>query len=158
MNFSPYSEQSTTTTAANLADDLFKALGKISNATGLEADALVINPADYEALRLGKDGNNQYYGGGYFAGQYGVGGMVEQPPVWGLRTVVTPAVLAGSPIVGAFKTAGTVYSKGGLWVEATNANENDFTNGLVTVRATKRIALAVRKPAAFVKFTIGAGD
>lgn len=146
--------QTGTATVETLADEIFKSMTKISNATGLQADALVINPADYEGLRLAKDANGQYYGGGMFAGQYGQGGLVAQPPVWGLRTVVSPAVAIGSPVVGAFSTGATVYRKGGVRVEATNANDADFTQGLVTVRATERAALAVRKPAAFVKITV----
>ncbi len=146
--------QTGTATADTLADEIFKSMTKVANATGLAADALVINPADYEGLRLAKDGNEQYYGGGYFAGQYGVGGVPEQPPVWGLRTVVSPAVAIGKPVVGAFNTAATLYRKGGVAVEATNSNEDDFTRGLVTVRAAERLALAVRRPAAFVKITV----
>lgn len=146
--------QTTTATAETLADEVFKSMTKISNATGLQADALVINPADYEGLRLSKDSNGQYYGGGFFAGQYGVGGVPEQPPVWGLRTVVSPAVEIGAPVVGAFNTAATLYRKGGVAVEASNSNEDDFTSGLVTVRAAERLALAVRRPAAFMKITV----
>lgn len=142
------------TNAAGLADEIFKSMTRITNATGLDADALVINPVDYEGLRLAKDGNQQYMGGGYFQGQYGAGGFAEQPPVWGLRTVVTPAVAVNKPVVGAFNLGGTVYRKGGVSIEATNSDDTDFRNGLVTVRATERIALAVRRPNAFVAITV----
>lgn len=146
--------QTASTVADGLADEIFKSMTRISNATGLNADALVINPADYEGLRLAKDANGQYYGGGMFAGQYGQGGIVAQPSVWGLRTVVSPAVAVGAPVVGAFNAGATVYRKGGVRAEATNSDQADFTKGLVTVRATERVALAVRKPAAFVKITV----
>ena len=146
--------QTSNTDAAGLADTIFEAMTKIENATGYTADGLLINPSDYEALRLSKDATGQYYGGGFFAGQYGQGGIVEQPPVWGLRTVVSPAVAIGSPVVGAFTLGGTVYRKGGVRTEATNADAEDFTKGLVTVRATERLALAVRRPSAFVKITV----
>lgn len=136
------------------ADALYRAITKVQLATGLSADGLVINPADYQALRLSKDGNGQYFGGGFFQGQYGVGGIDWQPPVWGLRTVVTPAVAAGAPVVGAFQQGGTVYRKGGVRVESTNSHADDFTNNLVTVRAEERIALAVRRPSAFVVVTL----
>lgn len=141
-------------TKADLAEAIFRAKTKVVNATGLTADALVINPVDYQELRLSKDDNGQYYGGGFFTGQYGSGASLAMPDVWDLRTVVTPAVAVGKPVVGAFNTAATVYHKGGVRVESTNTNDDDFTNGLVTIRADKRLALAVRKPAAFVKLSV----
>jgi HK97 family phage major capsid protein len=111
----------------------------------------VINPADYETLRLKKDANDQYMGGGFFSGAYGgEPGIAWNLPIWGLRTIVTPAVAAGSPIVGAFNVGATVYRKGGVRVEATNSNQDDFVNNLVSIRAEERIAFAVRRPSAFV--------
>lgn len=146
--------QTASTDEAGLAEEVFKCLNRISNASGLTADALVINPADYEKLRLAKDANGQYYGGGMFAGQYGVGGIMQNPPVWGLRTVVSPAVAIGAPVVGAFNLGATVYRMGGVFMEATNSDQADFTRGMVTVRATERMGLAVRRPAAFVKIAV----
>lgn len=149
--------QTATATAATLADELFKAMTAVQTGSGLTADAIVMNPADYQTLRLSRDANQQYYGGGFFAGPYGNGGLVEQPPVWGLRTVTTPAVAVGTAVVGAFRQGATVYRKGGVRVEATNTHGEDFTHNRITVRIEERIALAVRRPAAFVKLTIGAG-
>lgn len=134
-----------------IADVLFRAMTAVSTATDLSADALVINPSDYQSLRLAKDGNDQYMGGGFFQGQYGNGVMLENPPVWGLRTVVTPAVSAGTAIVGNFSQGGTVYRKGGVRVESTNSNATDFTSNHVVTRAEERLALAVRQPLAFVE-------
>jgi hypothetical protein len=57
------------------ADDIFAAMMTVKGASNYNADAIVINPADYQRLRLAKDGGNsgQYYGGGYFYGPYGNG-------------------------------------------------------------------------------------
>mgnify|MGYP003603946427 FL=1 len=141
---------------ADNADAIYRAITAVQAATGLAADGLIINPVDYEALRLGKDGNGQYFGGGYFQGQYGQGGVEWQPPVWGLRTVVTAAAPAGSPVVGAFNAASTVYRKGGVRVESTNSHVDDFTNNLVTTRIEERVGLAVRFPSAVAKVTLSA--
>ena len=138
------------------ADSVFKSITKIEQNSGLPADGIVINPIDYEAFRLAKDGAKQYLGGGFFEGQYGAGGFVMQPPLWGLRTVVTPAITAGTALVGAFGMAATLYRKGGVRVEATNSNATDFTSNLVTIRAEERIALAVRQPLGFCKLTLSA--
>lgn len=135
-------------------DAIFRALTKVTTATGMKADAIVMNPADYQALRLAKDLNGQYYGGGFFSGQYGQGGVVEDLPLWGTRTVVSPAITAGTVLVGAFAASATVYSKGGIAVSMTNSNEDDFEKGLVSLRAEVRLALAVRRPSGFVKVTL----
>ena len=142
--------------AADNADALFRAMTKVQTATGLTADGLIINPLDYQNLRLRKDANGQYYGGGFFSGQYGNGGIQEQPPIWGLRTVVSAAAAAGAPVVGAFKAATTVYRKGGVRVESTNSDLGKFTKNVITTRIEERIALAVRVPAAIVKLTLSA--
>ena len=143
--------QAAPATEAGNADAVFSAMTKISTATALTADALVIHPLDYERFRLSKDGNGQYFGGGYFQGQYGTGSVLENPNLWGLRTVVTTAAAQGEVLVGAFRVGATVYRKGGVRVEATNTHADNFTNNKVTVRAEERVALAVRYPAAFVK-------
>ena len=140
-------------TAAGIADAIFAAMMDVQDGSGFDADGIVINPANYQTMRLGRDGNQQYYGGGYFQGEYGNGGIVEQPPIWGVRTVVTSAIPAGTILVGNFRQAASVFRKGGLRVEATNTNEDDFTKNLVTVRVEERLGLAVRYPAAFKKLT-----
>jgi len=133
---------------------LFRAMTKIQTATGFAADGLVIHPSDYQSIRLSKDANGQYFGGGFFTGPYGQGGIMQNPPIWGLRTVVSTAVAAKTAVVGAWRQGGTVYRKGGVRVESTNTHSDNFTSNLVTVRAEERIGLAVRVPAAFVKVTL----
>lgn len=132
---------------------ILHAQSMISTDTGMMPDALVINPTDYEAIRLKKDNDGNFIGGGPFYGVNG-GALNITPSLWGLNTVVTPAVAAGTAIVGSFKGAATFYRKGGVAVEATNSNDTDFISDLVTIRAKERVALAVRKPKAFVKLTL----
>lgn len=143
--------------AAANADWVFKAMTAIQTAIGLDADGVVINPADYQTFRLNKDGNGQYYGGGYFGPAYGEfpGQFAQQPPLWGLKTVVTPAIAAGTVLVGNFAQSSTLYRKGGVRVEMTNTDQDDFVKNKVTIRAEERVALAVRVPAALVKLTLG---
>jgi HK97 family phage major capsid protein len=144
----------TTASGDTAADTLFRAITKVQTGSGFSADGIVINPADYQDLRLAKDANDQYYGGGFFAGQYGVGGVLEQPPLWGLRTIVTTAVAADTAVVGAFGVAATLYRKGGIRVESTNSDQGKFTTNVITTRIEERVALAVRVPKAIVKVTL----
>ena len=138
----------------SVADAIFRAATAVRTGSGLEPDGIAINPLVYQALRLSKDANGQYHGGGFFQGQYGNGGILLNPPIWGLRTVVTPSIAQGTAVVGAFRQSATVYRKGGVRVESTNSHADDFTTNKVTVRAEERLALAVRKPAGIVKLDL----
>lgn len=138
-----------TADAATLADTLFGAATDVQTGSGYAADAIVMNPATWQILRLGKDKNGAYYGGGYFADGQG-------KQIWGIPVVTTTAVTAKQIIVGAFKTCGSVVQKGGVTVESTNSNEDDFVKNLMTIRAEERLALAVRRPAGFKLLTTAA--
>jgi hypothetical protein len=48
--------------------------------------------------------------------------------------------------------------KGGVRVEATNTDADDFQKNRMTIRAEERLALAVRRPAGFVKIVKAATD
>ena len=137
----------------SVADAVFKATTKIQTATYLNADFVVIHPSDYETLRLSKDGNGQYFGGGFFTGPYGNGGVMAMPGLWGLRTVVTAAIAPKTILVGSSQ-ASQLFRKGGVRVDVANQNEDDFIHDLVTVRAEVRELLAVYYPAANVKITL----
>ena len=117
----------------------------VQEQSGFAADAIVMAPATWQTLRLGKDAESRYYGGGYFADGQG-------KQLWGVPVVVTTAVTA-SQIIVAFKPCGSVVQKGSVSVEATNSNEDDFVKNLMTIRAEERLALAVRRPAGFKLIT-----
>jgi HK97 family phage major capsid protein len=142
---------------APTADNIFQAIMQVKSASNLDADAIVINPADYQTLRLAKDGgtSGQYYGGGYFYGPYGNGQLTRQPGLWGLNTVVTNAVAAGTVLVGAFRQGATVVTKAGdgTRVEVVTGDHDDRTHNRITVIVEERLALATRVPSAFVKIT-----
>lgn len=135
-------------------DAVFRGMTKVETNGQLPVDGLVIHPNDYQRFRLSKDGNQQYYGGGPFAGQYAQDGIVLQPPLWAQRTVVTPAIAEGTVAVGSWRLAATAYRKGGVRVESATQHASNFTSNLVTIRAEVRRALAVRKPLGFCKVTL----
>lgn len=139
---------------AELADAIYRASTDISLVTPFQADALVINPLDYQEMRLRKDANGQYYAGGPFTGQYGNGTVLETPGPWALRTVQTQAIERGKPLVGAFRQSAHVLRKGGIRVDSTNVNVDDFENNLITIRAEERVGLMVTFPEAFVQLDV----
>jgi HK97 family phage major capsid protein len=138
------------------ADAIFKAITKVrtpaASVAGYEPDALVIHPTDWQSLKLAKDLNNQYYGGGPFTGPYGVGGVAGDT-YWGLRVVVTTAIAQGTCLVGAFKIGAQIWQREGVRVEAFDQNEDDVNFNRVTVRVEERLALAVYRASAFCTVT-----
>lgn len=137
-------------TATALADLILQGAMDVQEQSGFAADAIVINPADWYSLRVAKDGEDRYYGGGFFGAQ-------NVPNLWGIPVCVTTAVSAGTIIVGAFKTCGSVVQSGGIGIDATNTDQDDFVKNLMTIRAEERLALAVRRPKGFKILTKGAG-
>ena len=130
----------------------------MQSASGFAADAIIMNPKTWEILRLGKLTNGQYIGGGYFAD--GQGKQLWGVPVYTSTFAAAPVSgsAAGEIFVGAFKACGSVVSKGGVSVEATNTDADDFQKNRMSIRAEERLALAVRRPAGFVKIVKSATD
>ncbi|HZQ45543.1 MAG TPA: phage major capsid protein, partial [Verrucomicrobiae bacterium] len=139
---------------ADTAPDAFlKAITKVRNPGFFEPDAIVVNPTDWQNMRLLKDTAGQYLGGGPFLGTYGQGGFVADVPLWGKPVVVTTAIAAGTALVGAFQIGGELYYRTGLTLSMTNSDQDDFIKNLITVRAEIRAALAVVHPLAFCQVT-----
>lgn len=141
-----------------VVDSIHKAMTKIRTAAssvgGYEPDGIVMHPTDYQIIRLSKDGQNQYFGGGPFYGAYGNGNTASaQPGPWGLNCVVTTAIAAGTALVGAFKLGAQLWQREGIRVDSTNTNEDDFNFNRISLRVEERLALAVYRPSAFCTVT-----
>ena len=136
-------------------DNLLKAKMAVETNTGYDADAIIINPADLQALLLTKDGGStgQYLMGGPAYAPYGNGAYGAYLPIWGMKVVSTSAIASGTAIVGAFKACASIITKAGegLRVEVANQNEDDFVKNMVTVRVEERLLEAVRLPGGFAK-------
>lgn len=145
-------------------DTVFEAIMTIKTQSGLNADGIVMHPTDYQAIRLLKDGTGgtigQYYGGGCFYGPYGNGNVDAQPGLWGLKTIITPNITQGTILVGAFKQGASVITKQneGARIEVVTGDHDDAIYNRVTVVVEERLALAVRRPKAFVKITEAASS
>jgi HK97 family phage major capsid protein len=146
------------TAAGNRAEQVFKAMNGMRGSAFVEPDWVIMNPADWEAIRLTKDSAGQYLGGGPMMGQYGNGGQVgasnqlsaDALPLWNKPVYVTAAVGAGTAVVGS-QASGQVWRRGGLSVDASNSHSNFFQLNLVAIRAEERVGLAVYRPNGFVE-------
>lgn len=147
-------------TALEFAKACMNAITKVRTVGFFDPDAIVMHPNDYEKLRLAVDGNSQFYGGGFFQGQYGTG-YNDPNFLWGVRVVqttaidelnlATPGASNKGPIVGAFKMGGAVFYRNGLSVESTNTDQDDFIMNHTTIRVEQRLALAIYRPLAFCR-------
>lgn len=125
-----------------LADGIIGAIMDIKNASAYDASVVILNPADFLTLMTAKDGNNQYYGGGYFTGAYANGGYGIPTAIWGVPVFTNANITAGTAIVAA-REAVKIWRKGGLDVKLYEQNEDDALYNRVTLLAEERLACAV---------------
>jgi HK97 family phage major capsid protein len=139
-------------TAQDIAEAIYGAAMRIRFASGYDADGVIVNPLDWLTLRLAKDGNDQYFAGGMFEGQYGTafGGMY--PGLWGMKIAISNACPQGTIIVGAFRQAAALAVKDGTRVDV-GYDGVDFSHDRVTIRVEERAALEVFVPGAFYALT-----
>ena len=138
--------------AVEIADAIAGAITDVIQQSGRPANAIAMTPAIWKLLRIGKNADKDYYGGGYFAALHGEN-------IWNLPIVLSNQLTANHIIVGAYDTCATLVTKAeGVTVEATNTDQDDFIKNLMTVRAECREKLAVRRPAGFVDITVAAGE
>ncbi len=123
--------------------DVLKAKTKVMTDSGYAADAVVINPADFDSL-ITASLSAQYAVDPWGYGDY---------RLWGMQVVQSDLISQGTVLVGAFREGATIVEKGGVRVEASNSDSTDFQYNRIAIRIEKREALAVRVPAAFVAIT-----
>ena len=134
-----YTNASAQLTGAKNLFDLLLLLQGVAETAAYEPEALVLNPMTWAQLAMEKDSQGRYLLGGP--------GLAANKSVWGIPVVTSSAVPAGKFIFGNFTQTVTIYDRQQVAVEMTNTNEDDFTRYLYTIRASRRLALAVEVPA-----------
>ena len=134
-----FTDASAQLTGAKNLFDLLLLLQGVAETAAYEPEALVLNPMTWAQLAMEKDSQGRYLLGGP--------GLAANKSVWGIPVVTSSAVPAGKFIFGNFTQTATVYDRQQVSVEMTNTNEDDFTHYLYTIRASRRLALAVEVPA-----------
>jgi len=117
-----------------------KVIGDLYNA-GYPADAIVLNPVDWATMET----ELLTTAAGKVPFQYDTAGT---PRLFGLPVVQSVGVTADTFAVGAFGVAGTVHNREGVVVEMSESDSDNFTKNLITIRAERRLALAIEVPAA----------
>lgn len=106
------------------------------------ANGVVLNEADWAFIELMKTTDGAYL----FSNVQGT----VQPRLWGLPVVATPAMTIDKFLVGDFLRGATLYDRMGVEVLISTENVDDFEKNLATMRCEERLALAVKRPAAFI--------
>jgi HK97 family phage major capsid protein len=126
----------------NDMDAIYRMITQIRVNSFIEPDNIAIDPASWQNVALTKSNQGVYYAGGPFM-------SAGNPSLWGVPVTVSVRMPAGTAVVGNFQVGGQVFRKGGITVEATNSNNDDFVKNLVTIRAEERLLLAIYRPNAF---------
>ena len=129
-------------TTITFADGILKAIQKVKNDSAYDASVVVLNPEDIFELFTSKDGNRQYYGGGYFLGAYGNGTFSLPGSIWGVEILASSSVAKGSALVAA-REAVKIWRKSGIDVRLFEQNEDDAIYNRVTLVGETRLAAAV---------------
>ncbi|MDR2173655.1 MAG: phage major capsid protein [Burkholderiales bacterium] len=130
-----------TETGDNMADIISHAMTQAIS-DEYYASGLVLNPNDWEKMRLLKTTDGVYL----FAGPQ----QLPIPTVWGLPVVVTNAMPVGKFLTGAFAIGSQIFDRAGVEIEISTENADDFERDLVSMKCSQRLAFVVYRPKAFV--------
>jgi HK97 family phage major capsid protein len=142
----PLSPAYTPAAGATSLDYIASAIDQLT-AAGYTPDGVVLNGADANKMRLLKSTIGDYL----WASPDSASGASR---VWAVPLIISPAIAAGSFLVGAFSEATILFDRQVMTIEISYENEDDFIHNLACFRAELRCALAVPVPAGLVKGTV----
>lgn len=110
------------------------------------ANGVILNSLDWERMTGIKDSDGRYLGNGPFG---------NTPEVlWRLPVVASNSMPEGEFLVGDFRRAATVYDRMEAEVLISSEDRDNFIKNMLTVRAEKRLTLAITMPAAMIHGTL----
>ena len=115
------------------------------------ASGHVLHFIDWAKIELTKDSLGRYI----LANPSGLTG----PTLWGLPVVATEApAFKGKFLTGAFNAAAQLFDREDANVVISTENADDFEKNMISIRCEERLALAVKRPEAFIygTFTVPA--
>jgi hypothetical protein len=118
-----------------------------------------MHPTDWQSIRLLKDTNGQYYGGGPFGfAAYGNPGQAAgdttnlaagTDTLWNCASWSPRPSRRAPPWLAPSSSRRRSTAARDIRVEMTNSNEDDFLKNLIAIRVEERLGLAVYRPAGF---------
>lgn len=122
--------------------------------TKVEVDGLArptaysMNPRDWEAIELTKDGMDRYY--------YGGPSVLGNPRLWGLPVVTPFQQVQGQGFIADWKTVALWDREQGN-IRVAEQHSDFFTRNMVVILAEERLALGIFRPAAICEIDMHSG-
>jgi HK97 family phage major capsid protein len=109
----------------------------------LPASGHVLHFVDWAKIELTKDTLGRYIIGNPLS--------LAGPTLWGLPVVATElAAFLGKFLTGAFQTGAQIFDREDANVVISTENADDFEKNMISIRCEERLALAVKRPEAFI--------
>lgn len=147
-NLLGYLSKSNLQTQAKGADDIYTAIAKGIDKvefTGFAPnDAVILNNAQWLAIRTTKDTTGQFI--------WGPPNLAGDENIWGYPIFKNTAMTAGTALVGAFRTYSERYIARNVIVEIGRINDQ-FVKNMFAIRITSRQALVIGRGDAFCQVT-----
>lgn len=126
-------------------DAIQKAMTLLEVNAFYEADTVILHPNDWRDIRLLRTSDGQYI--------FGAPGEATPPNMWGKSVVSTTRIAEGTGLVGAFRSAATLFYRSALEIAVSDSHSDYFVKNKLAIRAEIRVALACFRPAAFATVT-----
>jgi HK97 family phage major capsid protein len=129
----------------NNADALYMAGSLVRNTGMAEPSAYIMNPNNWDPIRLMKTTTGEYI--------YGPPSVDVDARVWGKPVVVTQACPGGSGLAGDFPMYSHISRKMGVTIDVSDSHSDYFVYNKLAIRIEERLSLEIYRPAAFCKAT-----
>lgn len=130
-----------------LKSDSLRKAATLAMLANYPSTGYVLHPNDWEQIELQKGTTNDHY---MLWTNIAIGLNAQ---VWRQPVVETPAINEGTFLAGAFGTGAQVYDRQQASIRIADQHSDFFVRNAVVILAEERLALAVKRPEAFVKGT-----
>lgn len=107
------------------------------------ASAIAMNHRDWAEIEMTKTEDKAYL----FANP--VNGTT--PRLWGLPVLSAPSMATNEFVTGGFSTGATIYDREQTTVRVADQDGTDFVQNMMKILVEKRVMIAVKRPASFIK-------
>lgn len=131
----------------NKIDIIGRAIQQITVAKELPPTFVVLHPTDWWGIRLTKDSYGRYILGDPQQ-------PLTNPNIFGLNVVATTSIASGTFLVGSGDPAAVeIRDRMQMQIDISTEHASYFVQNLIAVRAEKRLAIIVKRPASYVTGT-----